>query len=160
MKWAGTSCTEKCAASRDVDSQQRCASHVRADCCTSFSPHEAEDKHGAIKRTAPGGSFLSREEKNACFFHSFLPCNCLILVSERVSGLIRAFPSIGTFVLYLLLSLSHKTGGQTSLSGTHFHYTCKPSHPLLLFPHQVFLKLVNESRSLMGSEGEHEFVNI
>lgn len=65
-----------------------------------------------LKRTA-AGSFLSRGEKDAYLvFYRFVPCNCLILVSERVSDLIRAFPSIKAFMLFLLPSLSHKTGGQ------------------------------------------------
>lgn len=131
MERAETSCKEKCAIFQDVKAKQQSATHAQTGCCTSFSSHGAGHKvNHSIYMNSPR-EFLEQRREGCLVFYSLVTlvtwitrCNCLILVSERVSGLTGFFSSIKTFILYILLSLSHKsTTGVSHLCLSHISTT-------------------------------------
>lgn len=137
MERAETSCKEKCAVFQDVKAKQQSATHAQTGCCTSFSSHGAGHKvNHSIYMNSPR-EFLEQRREGCLVFYSLVTlvtCNCLILVSERVSGL-TGFSSQhqNFYIVYSALIVSQEHNwGLTSLSFTHFHYTCKLLHPLLL----------------------------
>lgn len=112
---------EKCAIFQDVKATQQSATHAQTGCFTSFSSHGAGHKVSYSIYRNSLGIFLRRQGCLVFYRHvTLVACNCLILVSERVSGFTRFFSIIKIFyIVHSALFVSQESSrGLTSLSFT------------------------------------------
>lgn len=100
---------------------QQSATHAQTGCCTSFSSHGAGTRSITAFIGTASGIFLRRQGCLVFYRHvTLVACNCLILVSERVSGFTRLFPITKIFyIMFSALFVSLESSrGLTSLSFT------------------------------------------